>query len=445
MDESGNHKQAEQRERIRWIVSILIPLLCALLSFCVIAKYTSSPTMKINAHAIQSLDDKKTTALELTAAATAASAAITLIPGDAGTPIADKLADLSSYFLIVVCAIYLEKYLVTITGLAAFKLLIPIGCILLSLCFGFKKDLGRTIACKLVLFGLAVYLVVPVSVRVADLIDATYGASMENTIASAKQATDEIKGEADTQSQGSSSSDDGGKSSFWSGLVDKVENTVTGAKVNLENTLNRFIEAIAVMLVTSCVIPILVLLFFVWLVKLVLGVNITLPQIGKKKKEGKRMKLLMKQRVFSWTDTYDVYDEAGNKKYFVKAELFRLGHQIHVFDVSGNEIGMIKQRLFTLLPSFDIIIGGREFGNIQKEFTFFKPRYEIDYNGWRCEGDFLSWDYDVYAGCSSVVHISKELFHWGDTYTINILNSEDEIPALMLVIAIDAANCTQGK
>lgn len=126
-------------ERIRWIVSILIPLLCALLSFCVIAKYTSSPTMKINAHAIQSLDDKKTTALELTAAATAASAAITLIPGDAGTPIADKLADLSSYFLIVVCAIYLEKYLVTITGLAAFKLLIPIGCILLSLCFGFKK------------------------------------------------------------------------------------------------------------------------------------------------------------------------------------------------------------------------------------------------------------------------------------------------------------------
>lgn len=49
----------------------------------------------------------------------------------------------------------------------------------------------------------------------------------------------------------------------------------------------------------------------------------------------------------------------------------------------------------------------------------------------------------MYAGCSSVVHISKELFHWGDTYTINILNPEDEIPALMLVIAIDAANCTQ--
>ncbi len=32
------------------------------------------------------------------------------------------------------------------------------------------------------------------------------------------------------------------------------------------------------------------------------------------------MKLLIKQRVFSWTDTYDVYDENGAPKYFVRPE-----------------------------------------------------------------------------------------------------------------------------
>ena len=47
------------------------------------------------------------------------------------------------------------------------------------------------------------------------------------------------------------------------------------------------------------------------------------------------MQLLIKQRVFSWTDTYDVYDEHENPKYFVKAEFFALGHQIHVYDKSG--------------------------------------------------------------------------------------------------------------
>ena len=31
------------------------------------------------------------------------------------------------------------------------------------------------------------------------------------------------------------------------------------------------------------------------------------------------MRLLIKQRVFSWSDTYDVYDEEGNVRYFVRA------------------------------------------------------------------------------------------------------------------------------
>ena len=89
------------------------------------------------------------------------------------------------------------------------------------------------------------------------------------------------------------------------------------------------------------------------------------------------MQLLIKQRVFSWTDTYDVYDEKEEPKYFVKAEFFALGHQIHVYDKSGREVGMVKQRLLTLLPAFDIEIDGKEFGSVQKEFTFFKPRYEL--------------------------------------------------------------------
>jgi len=59
------------------------------------------------------------------------------------------------------------------------------------------------------------------------------------------------------------------------------------------------------------------------------------------------------------------------------------------------------------------------------------------------EGDFLGWDYAVYSGCSTVIHISKELLHWGDTYVIDFENSADELDGLFLVIAIDAANCSQ--
>ena len=143
--------------------------------------------------------------------------------------------------------------------------------------------------------------------------------------------------------------------------------------------------------------------------------------------------------------SYDVYDENENAKYFVKAEFFSLGHQLHIYDRNDRELGVIRQRLFTLLPAFEIEIGGQVKGEIRKQFSFFKPRYEIDYNGWRVEGDFLGWDYDVYNGCSSIIHISKELFRWGDTYTINFADPKDELEGLMLVIAIDAANCTQNN
>lgn len=156
------------------------------------------------------------------------------------------------------------------------------------------------------------------------------------------------------------------------------------------------------------------------------------------------MKLLIKQRVFSWGDTYDIYDEMGNVKYTVKAEVFAFGHQLHVYDVNNNEIGQIHQKLFAFMPQFEIVVGGNVCGTISKQFTFFRPKYEIDFNGWRVEGDFLGWDYDVYSGCSAIIHISKELFHWGDTYVIDFANPRDELMGMMLVIAIDAANCSNN-
>lgn len=74
-----------------------------------------------------------------------------------------------------------------------------------------------------------------------------------------------------------------------------------------------------------------------------------------------------------------------------------------------------------------------------------KTRYEIDYSGWRVEGDCFGWDYDVYSGNSPIIHISKELLQWGDTYVIDFQNPSDELDGLLLVIAIDAANIVRNR
>ena len=68
------------------------------------------------------------------------------------------------------------------------------------------------------------------------------------------------------------------------------------------------------------------------------------------------MKLLFKQRFFSWFDSYDIYDEAGNTLFVVKGEL-AWGHLLRIYDANGNEIGCIKEKILTWLPKFEMYIG----------------------------------------------------------------------------------------
>ena len=156
--------------------------------------------------------------------------------------------------------------------------------------------------------------------------------------------------------------------------------------------------------------------------------------------------LLIKQKVFSITDKYDVYDAGGNPKYFVKSDFFTIGHRIHVFDkASGQEIGMIQEKVFRILKEFEISINGVSQGKIKRQISFFIPKYDIDYKGWRLEGDFFHWNYDVFEGERLVVRISKQLFRWGDTYVLDVVNDMDELPALMVAIAMDAAQCSDDN
>ena len=154
------------------------------------------------------------------------------------------------------------------------------------------------------------------------------------------------------------------------------------------------------------------------------------------------MQMQIKQRVFSWSDTYDVYDESGNPRYYVRAEILALGHHIHVCRTdTGEEVGAIHLRLLTLLPKFDIEIGGQIVGTVSRELSLFRPRYVVDFKDWDVEGDMFEWNYSVCHKGMEVMSIRKEWLTWGDTYVLDYRNPAFEIPGLMIVLAIDAANC----
>ena len=155
------------------------------------------------------------------------------------------------------------------------------------------------------------------------------------------------------------------------------------------------------------------------------------------------MKLLFKQRLFSWFDSYDIYDETGNTVFVVKGEL-AWGHLLRIYDTNGNEIGFIKEKILTWLPKFEMYLGNRYIGCISKEFTFFRPKFHIDCNGWQVDGDWFEWDYQILNSSGMpVANVSKQLWNWTDTYVIDVFNPQDALCALMLVLAIDAEKCSR--
>lgn len=157
------------------------------------------------------------------------------------------------------------------------------------------------------------------------------------------------------------------------------------------------------------------------------------------------MRMMFKQRLFSWFDSYDIFDEQENTIFEVKGQL-AWGHCLKIFDAQGRELGTVKEKVLTLLPKFEVYMGEQYLGSINKEFSIFTPRYNIDYRGWHVEGNFLEWDYTILdSDRNHVATVSKELLHLTDTYILDVDRQEDALPVLMFVLAIDAEKCSRNN
>ena len=157
------------------------------------------------------------------------------------------------------------------------------------------------------------------------------------------------------------------------------------------------------------------------------------------------MRLLFKQRFFSWFDSYDIYDATGNTVFTVEGKL-AWGHCLKIYDANGREVGTVRERVFAFLPKFELYLGDQYIGCITKELSLFKPRFSIDCNGWRVDGSFWEWDYSIVDPSGhTIATISKELFNWTDTYVIDVSNPQDALCSLMLVLAIDAEKCSRNS
>ena len=165
---------------LRKITVIAVFLLIAVISFTRLSPWASDP--ENHSYSIVKTDDKISTVMALSGGAAATSATLSLLPGDFGTPIAEQMAELAKYFLMILSALYLEKFLITISGFITFSVLIPIACILVCVAVVIKRRDLIEIAVKIAIVGFIIFLIVPASVMMSDMVYDTQAQTVESTL-----------------------------------------------------------------------------------------------------------------------------------------------------------------------------------------------------------------------------------------------------------------------
>ena len=234
------------------IIAVLV--FVAILSLAVLNPIMSStgvyaPVYKTLNHQIENVS-------LLLVSASSVSTLITVIPNDVGTPVADKLADLSSYFLIALCVLYLEKFLITTIGHYVFAYIVPIALGLEIWHLLRTQNQLYKLTRRLVVFGLILFLAVPISVSICNGIENTFQDTIQGAIDSAAEI------EQSEESKENKSILDG-----LNDLINTITNSVSTAVNWAKNTLQQFTEAAAIIMVTSCLIPLLVLFCMIKLAK----------------------------------------------------------------------------------------------------------------------------------------------------------------------------------
>ena len=233
---------------------------------------------------IEVIDQKKGNVLALTTSCVALSAGITALPGDTGTPVAEQLAQLSGNLGIVLAVLYLEKYLLTILWSVGLGILIPFALVLFAISLGIHgrwstSTVIRRVATRVLVVAIIGMVLVPASVWVSQKVDETYRVSIEQAQQKAADAADSDSSKASKKKTESTESKnvleqlaDGA-----SGLVTSVTSGAKQITDEIVQQVTDLIEGVIVMIVTSCVIPLLVLAAFLWLGHTLLGIDISGP------------------------------------------------------------------------------------------------------------------------------------------------------------------------
>lgn len=151
------------------------------------------------------------------------------------------------------------------------------------------------------------------------------------------------------------------------------------------------------------------------------------------------MRYLIREKIFSISDRFTINDEDNRPCYEVVGKILSFGNKLNLYDMLGNNNIYIEQKIFRFLPEYIIYKNGSIVGRINKEFTFFVPKFTIrsKYGHFTIDGDIFAHDFSILKDGRPIAWISKKWVSFSDTYSVDISDEEDQAFILSIVIVLD--------
>ena len=136
-------------------------------------------------------------------------------------------------------------------------------------------------------------------------------------------------------------------------------------------------------------------------------------------------RFLLQRKLMTFADRYSIRDEQGEDAYLARGQWMSIGKKIHVKDREGKEVALLQRKLGTLRPQFVITIPGLPEITVVRELVFLRVQYSVHILDWTVEGD--------------VFHLRKKWVANADQYSVEVLDDRDDLPVLLIVLAIDCS------
>ena len=157
------------------------------------------------------------------------------------------------------------------------------------------------------------------------------------------------------------------------------------------------------------------------------------------------MKLLIKQKYFSFRDKFTITDENGQPWFYVEGNIpFFSRKKIHIYDMNNNEVLMLQSRFTFMFLKFDFF---RPASGMDQPVGLFKEkmhfpftrrfRYSDENGEIAISGSFIGYNWKIKDAATKALcgTLNKKFFKIADTYTLDITDDTKD-PALMLAFAL---------